>query len=76
MIPPNLLPATLKNAPIEEQLSYLLHRRQTIERLLQSLEVYSREREKEPPFDRGGRGPMEKGDSEDFLFLRRTAKLL
>lgn len=45
MIPQELFPPPLRNAPVEEQLRYLLERRATIERLLRSLETYSRERE-------------------------------
>jgi len=45
MIPQKMLPPALRIAPVEEQLSYLLQRRETIERLLESLERYERERE-------------------------------
>ncbi|MBI2690143.1 MAG: hypothetical protein HYX27_27875 [Acidobacteria bacterium] len=45
MIPLELLPPSLRTATVEEQLSYLLQRRTTIERLLRSLEKYSRTRE-------------------------------
>ncbi len=45
MIPPNILPRALRIAPVEEQLSYLLQRRRTIERLMESLEKYTRERD-------------------------------
>jgi len=45
MFPQKLLPPALRNAPVEEQLSYLLQRRRKIERLLRSLETYSRDRE-------------------------------
>jgi hypothetical protein len=45
MIPQTLFPPALRHAPVEEQLSYLLQRRITIERLLRSLEKYSQERE-------------------------------
>jgi hypothetical protein len=48
MIPQNMLPAALRTAPVEEQLSYLLQRRRTIERLMQSLETYTRERDGTP----------------------------
>jgi hypothetical protein len=45
MIPQKMLPPALRTAPVEEQLSYLLQRRDTIERLLESLERYVREKE-------------------------------
>jgi hypothetical protein len=45
MIPQTLFPPALRHAPVEEQLSYLLQRRTTIERLLRSLERYRQERE-------------------------------
>jgi hypothetical protein len=41
MFPQKLLPPALRSAPVEEQLSYLLQRRRTIERLLKALETYS-----------------------------------
>lgn len=53
MIPRNILPRALRKAPVEEQLAFLLQRRQTIEKLLQSLERYLREREGGPPEPRG-----------------------
>jgi hypothetical protein len=46
LIPYELIPPALRTAPVEEQLSYLLQRRNTIERLLRSLETYARERER------------------------------
>lgn len=48
MIPQKLFPRTLRSASVEEQLSYLLQRRRTIEKLLQSLEAYARQKEPKP----------------------------
>jgi hypothetical protein len=48
MIPQDLLPPALRTAPVEEQLSYLLQRRRTIELLMRSLETYAKEREGTP----------------------------
>ena len=49
MIPHKILPLALRTAPVEEQLSFLLQRRRTIERLMQSLETYTRERDGASP---------------------------
>ena len=49
MIPQKILPPALRTAPVEEQLSFLLQRRRTIERLMQSLETYPRERDGTSP---------------------------
>lgn len=62
MIPHELFPPPLRNAPVEEQLSYLLQRKATIERLLRSLETYSRERE----------GTLPKGQSSVGLAAQGT----
>lgn len=59
MIPQKLLPPALRSAPVEEQLSYLLQRRRTIERLLKSLEAYSETREGPQRKERGARQSIE-----------------
>lgn len=56
MFPQNVLPPALRSAPVEEQLSYLLQRRRTIERLLQSLETYVRAKESPPREAQGSVG--------------------
>ncbi|HEU0121200.1 MAG TPA: hypothetical protein VFQ91_11795 [Bryobacteraceae bacterium] len=43
MIPQELFPPALRAATVEEQLSYLLQRRETIDQLIRCLENYSRE---------------------------------
>jgi hypothetical protein len=58
MIPRNILPPALRNAPVEEQLAYLLQRRETIERLLRSLERYTQERDEGPPEKQGPDGSV------------------
>ena len=61
MIPQELFPPPLRNAPVEEQLTYLLQRRTTIERLLRSLETYSQERDGALPTGQSSAGVAARG---------------
>ena len=49
MIPQELFPPELQTATVEEQLSYLLRRRNCIDQIMRSLERYQEERDRTLP---------------------------